>query len=329
LDIWDTFWHALKDPLRYPVDIHERIYIGYLASAFIFAIFVYQYLRRQDPESVPRNVLAYLFPKRIYFHKSAIADYKFFLVDRVVLALTLPLVALLIDPIADQTAALLAGSLGPAARPWNPHSPWVLAGATLSQIVLVDFVLFYFHYLFHKFPVLWEFHKVHHSAEVMTPVTAYRMHPVEVVLEMNATAIASGVLYGCFAYMTAGSHPQIVLFGINAVQFAFYVIAFNLRHSHIPLGYGRIVSQVFVSPWMHQLHHSRETPHLDKNMGFIFSFWDRMFGTLYIPRRGESFALGLHSGEHVRFHGVSALYFRPFANLARRLKRLVRPMRAV
>jgi sterol desaturase/sphingolipid hydroxylase (fatty acid hydroxylase superfamily) len=64
-------------------------------------------------------------------------------------------------------------------------------------------------------------------------------------------------------------------------------------------------------------------------MGFIFSFWDRLFGTLYVPSRGETFEIGLTDGEHAHFHSVSALYFRPIANLARRVKRSIRPARVV
>ena len=190
-------------------------------------------------------------------------------------------------------------------------------------------MLYYIHYLFHKVPALWEFHKVHHSAEVMTPITAYRMHPLELFTNMNATAIGTALLVGVLGYLTGstdGTHPELRIYGINAVQFAFYVVGFNLRHSHVPLGYGPLISQVFVSPWMHQVHHSRETQHFDKNMGFIFSFWDRMFGTLYVPKNGEQFELGLSDGEHVRFHSVPALYFRPIANL---LRRWFKPARVV
>jgi hypothetical protein len=43
-----------------------------------------------------------------------------------------------------------------------------------------------------------------------------------------------------------------------------------------------------------------------------------MFGTLYVPKPGEQFELGLNDGEHVRFHSLGALYFRPVANLLRR-----------
>jgi sterol desaturase/sphingolipid hydroxylase (fatty acid hydroxylase superfamily) len=135
---------------------------------------------------------------------------------------------------------------------------------------------------------------------------------------MNVTATGSGLLFGLFGYWTGGGRPEFTVFGINLIMFLFYVIGFNLRHSHIPLGYGRVLSQVFVSPWMHQVHHSREAQHLDRNMGFIFAFWDRLFGTLHVPQHGEEFALGLSDGEHVRFHSVPALYFRPFINLLRR-----------
>jgi sterol desaturase/sphingolipid hydroxylase (fatty acid hydroxylase superfamily) len=159
----------------------------------------------------------------------------------------------------------------------------------------------------------------------MTPITAYRVHPFELALTMNVTGIAAGLVYGFFSYMTAGGQPEFKILGINVVVFLFYVVAFNLRHSHVPLGYGGFISQVFVSPWMHQVHHSRETRHLDKNMGFIFSFWDRMFGTLHVPVQGETFDLGLTDGEHARFHSVPALYFRPIANLLRRWFKPARP----
>lgn len=316
--IWETLWGALRDPFRYPVDGSERIFWFYLLSSLILALGLHAYLRRNRPDAVPRSPFAYLFPRKIYLHKSAIADYQFFLIDRVVFALMLPVALIFVAPITDATVGGLTRLFGPLANPWDSGVGMAVV-ATVSQILLTDFLLFYLHFLFHKVPVLWEFHKVHHSAEVMTPLTAYRMHPVEVVVDMNVTAVATGMLLGFFVYLTGGGHPGFTAYGVNVVQVAFYVVGFNLRHSHVPLSYGSVISQVFVSPWMHQVHHSRETRHLDRNMGFIFSFWDRMFGTLYVPPRDEpDYALGLTTGEHVHFHSVAAMYFRPFANLARR-----------
>jgi sterol desaturase/sphingolipid hydroxylase (fatty acid hydroxylase superfamily) len=165
---------------------------------------------------------------------------------------------------------------------------------------------------------LWEFHKVHHSAEVMTPITAYRMHPVEIILNFNLTNLLGGAMLGTFHYLTAGGVVTFQLLGVNIVTLLFYVVGFNLRHSHIPMAYPRWLSFIFVSPWMHQVHHSQESRHIDKNMGFIFSFWDWAFRTLYIPTRGETFRIGLDSGEAPKFHNVVALYLRPFRNIAAR-----------
>ena len=324
-DLWQKAWPVLVDPFRYLIDVNERIFVGYLGTSLALAVFVYVYLRRKNPDSVPRSLFAYLFPKKVYLHKSAIADYQFFVVDRILYVVLFPVLALLISPFADWITATMTDQFGPLRDPLQAGTGWMLAAVTLLQIAWIDFMLYYIHYLFHKVPVLWEFHKVHHSAEVMTPLTAYRVHPFELFATMNTTAIGTAFLVGVLSYFTGGGHPEARILGINVVQFAFYVIGFNLRHSHIPLGYGPVVSQVFVSPWMHQVHHSREAKHFDRNMGFIFSFWDRMFGTLYVPKDGEQFELGLGDGEHVRFHSLPALYFRPIGNL---LRRWIKPARA-
>jgi sterol desaturase/sphingolipid hydroxylase (fatty acid hydroxylase superfamily) len=323
-DLWDKVEPALADPFRYVVDSNERIYWGYLLSALVLSVAVHFVLRRRNPDAVPRSLFAYLFPKKIYLHKSAIADYQFFLVDRILYVILFPVLALLVTPMSDWVSARMGDAFGPMTHPLQAGGGWMLAAVTLLQVAWIDFMLYYIHYLFHKVPALWEFHKVHHSAEVMTPLTAYRVHPFELFATMNTTAIGTALLVGALTYLCGGVHYEATIAGINVVQLGFYVIGFNLRHSHVPLGYGPVISQVLVSPWMHQVHHSRETRHFDKNMGFIFSFWDRMFGTLYVPKPGEQFELGLSEGEHVRFHSLPALYFRPIANL---LRRWVKPAR--
>lgn len=324
MDFWRQIWHGILEPLRYPVDWNERIFIGYLLTAFLFAIVVYHDLRRRMPETAKRGFFGYLFPKEVYLHPSAIADYKFYLIDRIVFALMLPPVLVYIWPVTQAVNGYLAATFGPVSHP-PALEPWAMMLAiTVIQALVNDFLLYAVHLLFHKVPTLWEFHKVHHSSEVLTPISAYRMHPVEVVLTMNATALGAGLAFGIFDYWSNAAPPVYALFGVSIVQFIFYVFAFNLRHSHVPLGYGPWLSRLFVSPWMHQVHHSREARHIDKNMGFVFAFWDWMFGTLYVPQRGETYQLGLSDGEHTQFHSVGALYFRPFANIARRVAKATR-----
>jgi sterol desaturase/sphingolipid hydroxylase (fatty acid hydroxylase superfamily) len=71
---------------------------------------------------------------------------------------------------------------------------------------------------------------------------------------------------------------------------------------------------------MHQVHHSLEHRHWDKNMGFVFSLWDRLFGTLYVPKSDEQFRLGLPVGSG-RFDTVLDLFVDPFVRSYRRLVR--------
>jgi sterol desaturase/sphingolipid hydroxylase (fatty acid hydroxylase superfamily) len=320
----DGLLAAALEPLRYPVDWTERIFIGYLLSAFLFAIVVYRDLRRRAPEPPKAGLFGYLFPKAVYLHPSAIADYKFYLIDRIVFALLLPPVLIYIEPMTVTIHNWLNATFGQIETPYFQNTVGIIVLITLLQSLVNDFLLYVMHYLHHKVPTLWEFHKVHHSTEVLTPISAYRMHPVEVALTMNATAIGAAVVAATVGYFMDATPMVITVASVNIIQFLFYVFAFNLRHSHVPLGYGPWLSYVFVSPWMHQVHHSRETRHIDKNLGFIFGFWDWMFGTLYVPKRGETFSMGLGDGEHTQFHSVTALYFRPFANIIRRVVKATR-----
>ena len=86
-----------------------------------------------------------------------------------------------------------------------------------------------------------------------------------------------------------------------------------MRHSHIWLSYGPIVSKILISPAQHQIHHSSLPQHIDKNFGLVFSFWDGLFKSLYIPKSREKLEFGLTENEHTNFRTVSSLFFHPFA----------------
>ena len=45
-------------------------------------------------------------------------------------------------------------------------------------------------------PFLWEFHKVHHSAEVLNPITGFRSHPVDQVLDAVVMGAMTGLALG-------------------------------------------------------------------------------------------------------------------------------------
>lgn len=306
-------------PLFYPLFGNQRIYFGYLASALLLAGFVYWTTRARQSGWSVKGFLAYCFPKSVYGHRSAIVDYWYFVINKASFALFLaPLVvsAAVISDLTLDTARALWGieSLGFAAG----LMPGILL--TLASILAFDAGIFCAHYLQHKVPLLWEFHKVHHSAEVMTPITVYRMHPVDDLLSGAFVGVLTGVMHGAFGFLYAEGAESITVFELNLFLFLFYVFGYNLRHSHIWLAYPRWVSHIFVSPAQHQVHHSKDPRHFDKNIGFMFAFWDYFAGTLYVPEAKEQIEYGLYGDEHKAFDSVWNLYVLPFKNVAARFR---------
>src|SRR5262249_23696460 len=82
------------------------------------------------------------------------------------------------------------------------HSPLSLPDNRLTlalQVILVllarDFGRFLWHYQGHVVPFFWEFHKGHHSAEVLHPF-GVRTHPVDMFIRNTYTGVGSGLIAG-------------------------------------------------------------------------------------------------------------------------------------
>lgn len=284
-----------------------RLWWGYLAGALALAWLAW----RLGGGRGWRGLVAFCFPKAVFAHPSARLDYKFFLVNKISFGFFVaPMVA--IEPTASAWAhGLLAGrgaGLGLEA------GPLALAAFTAAAILVFDFGIWASHWLQHRVPWLWEFHKVHHSAEALTPVTNYRMHPIDEIQSALVVGLCTGSLYGLFRFLYTEPPPEFTILGLNVALFAFYLFGFNLRHSHVWLSYPGWLSRLLVSPAQHQIHHSRDPRHFDRNFGLIFAFWDWAFGTLYVPREREMLDYGL-GAESAEFDGVAALYLAPFRKL--------------
>jgi len=293
----------LADPLR-------RIYWLYLLSALAIAGAVFVYRRRVRGRALLQGFFTYIAPWQVFGHRSARLDYWFFYLNTVLFGLILaPLVA------APTVATFVAHSLGVSASAPASAGPWWSLGMTIATLLTMDLALYIGHYLQHRVPFLWEFHKVHHSAEVLTPITAFRVHPVDDLLTLSLTALFSGVVQGLFRATVGTGIADIEVLGVNVLLFAWYIFGFHLRHSHIWLAYPVWLSHILVSPAQHQIHHSSAPRHFDRNMGFIFAVWDAVGGTLYVPKAREDLTYGLYGEEPGQFASVSALYIRPFRNL--------------
>jgi sterol desaturase/sphingolipid hydroxylase (fatty acid hydroxylase superfamily) len=137
----------------------------------------------------------------------------------------------------------------------------------IMTIMVLDFIIYIQHVLFHFFPVLWRFHKVHHSDLDIDVTTGIRFHPVEILISMEIKLVAV-VVFG----FPAGA---VLLFEVllNAASL------FNHSNAYIMPGLDRIIRLLIVTPDMHRVHHSIIMEESDRNFGFSFSWWDRLCGT--------------------------------------------------
>lgn len=321
-------WHELLRAAGSIWSPGERFWWAYLAAALLLAAAAFSASR---PRAGLWRFLRRCFAPEVWWHPSARTDYLYFFANRVLFGLLcMPWVMALLVSAESWSQALTV---------WAPRlSLDVTPGLHLSLLLTVwaaigmDLGLFVAHWLQHRVPLLWEFHKVHHSAEVMTPVTVARMHPVDDLLSMVCSGSFQGAFQALFLHVLPGGPRGLQLYGIDAGLFAFYLLGYNLRHSHVWIGYGPRLSRLLISPAMHQIHHSVAERHWDKNMGFMFSWWDRLAGTLYVPERRERLRFGLSatSGEEREYRGVLRLWFVPFLKLLRgRGRALVIPRPAV
>lgn len=274
------------------------IVAGFLGCAFLCWI---SYGRHASAGR--KRFLAFVFPRAIYRHPSTGIDLQLFLAAGLVTqVLRVPRNALL-SLVVSGCTFLLSLAFGRWNPDFSPTGPALLA-FTLVLALVTDFSTYVVHRLHHAVPTLWAFHKVHHSAEVLTPLTAFRKHPVYQFLSAGTDVILIGPFQGLVFFLFAGPVEPAAIFGINVVFGLFYMLGGALRHSHLWLSYGPILNRMLISPAQHQIHHSRAPEHFDRNFGEVFALWDWLLGTLYLPREREELRFGVGEGERNRVHAT-------------------------
>lgn len=300
-------------PFTYLVDGNQRIFLPYLIAAYI-PVAIGGYLAYRNDlnwrkKADWQKIADFCFPNEIWQHPSHKLDLKFFLVNTILFQGMAMLYLGSAFIFSAQVEGLLTGLLG-APEKLTAASGLAVFAITVILLLAGDFAIFFAHWLQHKVPFLWEFHKIHHSAQVMTPITVYRMHPVDDLMAYFLGGVMGGIVVGTVNYLYLENPGFLKIFGLNLFTFIFYVTFYNLRHSHFWLHYGRL-GHIFVSPAMHQIHHSEAKRHWDKNMGFVLSIWDKWFGTLYVPVEKEELKLGI-GPETQEYDSLANLYFLPF-----------------
>jgi sterol desaturase/sphingolipid hydroxylase (fatty acid hydroxylase superfamily) len=288
---------------------------GLIATGFAvtFAIYVALYLfwfRTPGRRSLA-GLARYLFPAEVFRH--ARIDFFVYLVGKLVCA---PLVMKVLALIAIETTMprllnVLFGNHALAAT----NSALMLLTQFLVFYVASNFAFYWAHRAMHQNRFLWSVHRAHHSAEALTFFAAARANPLETMGTSLWTTLWGASAVAALHYCTGvAMHPLFPL--VMSFWFVFTDVIDKFQHSHVRTSLG-MLDYIIPSGGMHEIHHSAELKHRDKNFGNTLAVFDWMFGTIYIPAPGESILLGLNEQElgtqnpHQR---IIDIYAEPFAH---------------
>lgn len=237
------------------------------------------------------GLLFFLLPKDIYSHVSARVDVWLWFV----LCLCKPIWAVTflvtLTPATEQTVIEMLSWIFGETPGLEANWGWMLL-YSFTTLMVYDFIFFLTHYIFHKVPFFWAIHKVHHSAEVLTPLTRYREHVVAEPFWLAGSAFSYGFVAGLFAYLFDGNITEMTIMNISFFMLLFGITG-SFRHYHVQMHYPKWLSRWLHSPAMHHVHHSYLEKHWDVNFAAITSVWDRLFGVLYVPEKDEYTPWGL------------------------------------
>jgi sterol desaturase/sphingolipid hydroxylase (fatty acid hydroxylase superfamily) len=299
----------------------QRIFWLYLLSSLMIAALLYLAASKKNRRTPGmRGFFDFCLPPEVRSSPSAKLDLRFFFVGQVIYILVFTSLSGVLISIYDATSRAAIDIFSPLE--WirfEGGQPGLLTmlGVALFTALAIDFVMYWAHHLQHRWSFLWEFHKIHHSATVMHPLTNYREHIVDNLIYVPLVIGTSGFIAGVLAcWYPDNERLQFVVLGVPLVNFIYNFAGYNLRHSHVWLAWRPWLGRIFGSPANHQIHHSREVRHMNKNFGFIFAVWDWMFGTLYLPQKErEDFSFGLTDGSEPEYSNIFRLYALPFVKL--------------
>ncbi len=289
--------------LEYFVNPNKRVFWVYILSSILIAGIYFYFNKKQ---------LKVNLSSKLWLHPSAKLDYYYFFIGYFIKVFMLfPIV------ISAKTIALFINKQLYLSFDFYENTFFsyeaVLLMYTICLFVVSDFTRYWTHRFLHTIPFLWEFHKIHHSAKVLTPITFYRVHPIENLLFGLRYSLSIGLVTGVFIYFFGAMIDVYAILGVNVFVFAFSLIGSNLRHSHVAFSYSKFLERFFISPKQHQIHHSKK--HFDKNYGGYLAIWDWAFGTLRFSKDVKVLKFGLRREQMNQYNSIANLIIAPFKNL--------------
>jgi sterol desaturase/sphingolipid hydroxylase (fatty acid hydroxylase superfamily) len=169
-----------------------------------------------------------------------------------------------IFPITATALALLGQERGWGIFNVSQMSSWT---AGIISIVALDLTIYAQHVLFHRVPLFWRLHRMHHTDLDIDVTTGARFHPVEIVASMGIK-MAAIVILGAPGWSVLAF--EVLL---NATSM------FNHSNVFMNQRLDGFLRKFLVTPDMHRVHHSVIINETNSNFGFNLPWWDRLFGT--------------------------------------------------
>lgn len=262
-------------------------YLNFLGAALVVAISIWssQYLRRLRARQSLLTQIREFFSMSYWWNASTRVDYALIGINaafRGFLAGPLALAVWWLTRFEIEALRFLTGSEGIG---WG-LSPIHLFVSALIAFVFDDGLRYLHHRAMHEISYLSRFHRTHHSASVLTPLTLLRVHPVEVVLAGFRNALSASVVTAVFVFCFNQPLTLWTFFGVNAFAWLFNFFGAQLRHSHIEISFGPL-EKIFISPFMHQMHHRKERKLSRSNYGVSLAVWDWLADTLVTTKELE------------------------------------------
>jgi sterol desaturase/sphingolipid hydroxylase (fatty acid hydroxylase superfamily) len=173
----------------------------------------------------------------------------------------------------------------------------------IIAFILLDYIIYWWHIILHRMPLMWRFHIVHHTDIDMDVTTAFRFHFGELI---------GSVIFRGAMVLVIGASPLIIL--IYEIIFEAET-QFHHSNTKLPFRFEKLLNKLIVTPRMHGIHHSIIKKETDSNYATIFSFWDRLHKTIRLNVHQDDIIIGVPAYHDERELTVGHLLKLPFTKI--------------
>lgn len=166
---------------------------------------------------------------------------------------------------------------------WPHNLPVVVQVAIM--LLAADFMRYWLHRAFHRYPLMWRLHAVHHSPPQLYTINVGRFHPVEKSIQYA---------FDTLPFALVAVSPEVL-----AAYFVFYALNGFFQHSNCRVYLGPL-NYIVAGPELHRWHHSRRAREMNSNFGNNLIVWDTLFRTRFFPADRDVEEIGIRNRRYPR-----------------------------